>query len=91
MSPIVLLLLSPAVIGPVSTGLISAIKRIPVVSNVEDQGKRNLILRGLGALFALGGVVIAFTQTGIVPDMSQISDILITLVMVFSAFVGNFA
>ncbi len=78
MSPIMILLLSPAVIGPVSTGLISLIKRLPVVSNVEDQGKRNLILRGGATLFALGGVVIAFMQTGISPDPTVVSDILIS-------------
>ena len=84
-----LVLLSPAVIGPVATALVSVIKRTPVVSNVEDQGKRNLILRGLAALLSLGGILGAFISTGITPDPTQVSDILVTLALVFTSFVGS--
>lgn len=77
-----LVLLSPAVIGPVATALISGIKRLPAVSNVEDQSKRNLILRGLAALLSLAGIVGAFLSTGITPDLTQVSDIIITLILV---------
>lgn len=85
-----ILLLSPAVIGPVSTGLISLIKRaVPAISNQEDQSKRNLILRGLAALLSLGGIVGAFMATGITPDPTVISDILITLVLVAMSLLNS--
>ena len=89
MNPLILALLSPAIIGPVATALISVIKRFPVVSNVEDQGRRNLILRGLGAILSLLGVVGAFIATGVSPDLTVVSDILITLAMVFMSLTGS--
>lgn len=89
MNPIMILLLSPAVIGPVATGLISLIKRTPAVTNVEDQSKRNLILRGLAALLSLGGILGAFMATGITPDPTVVSDILITLVLVVMSLLNS--
>lgn len=89
LNPIMVLLLSPAVIGPVSTGLISLIKRTPAVSNVEDQSKRNLILRGIAAVLSLGGIFGAFIATGIVPDVSQVSDILITIALVVMSLLNS--
>lgn len=89
MNPLILALLSPAIIGPVATALISVIKRFPVVSNVEDQGRRNLILRGLGAVLSLLGVIGAFIATGVTPDLTVVSDILITLALVVMSLLNS--
>lgn len=89
MNPLILVLLSPAVIGPVSTAIVSGIKRIPVVSNIEGQSKRNLILRGIAAILSLGGVIGAFMATGISPDPAVLSDIVITLVLVGTSLLNS--
>lgn len=89
MNPILIALLSPAIIGPVSTALISLFKRIPAVDSIENQGTRNLILRGIGAVLALGGVLGAYMVSGITPDLTQVNDILVTLALTFTAFIGS--
>lgn len=89
MHPIIVLLLSPAVIAPLTTAIISRVKRLPTVQGVEDQSRRNLLLRGLAALLSFLGIIGAFLSTGILPDPTTVSDILVTLILTFSAFVGS--
>lgn len=83
MNPLILALLSPAIVGPVATALISVFKRLPVVNKIEDQSTRNVLFRGVGALLALVGVAGSFMLTGVTPDLSQVSDILVTLALTF--------
>lgn len=83
MSPIILALLPIAV-----KGLTSAFKYLPVV-NRADTGTRAVAIRMCAALLSLGGVVGTFMLTGIAPDPTNVNDILITLVLAFTTFIGS--
>jgi len=89
MSPVILALLSPAIIAPVVTALLSLIKRAPVVKDVKNEDTRNLMFRGGAAVLSLGGVLGAFMLTGVAPDPKVLSDILVVIAMVFISVIGS--
>ncbi len=78
-----------AVLPLIITGLTSLIKRAPVVDNVADQGKRNVIIRAIAALLSLAGVVGKFMLTGQVPNPEILSDLVLTVSLGIMTFFGS--
>lgn len=70
--------------------LTSAIKRIPVIDNTNDQSKRNIILRTIALLLSFGGIVGAYMLSGVTPDPAVLGDIVNVLGLTILTALGSF-